>query len=144
MVLRLVRAGRPQIPRQSKREGIRKVLSRGNLFARFTRAYLESALAGSRDADNEPMDRWYSLDDVAEETLSEMVKDCRAFWDDNWPIIDGVEMAGYDFWHTRNGRKVAVWVGGTGDQLAKRYMEAGIYRLYVGNDGMIHGTRKKE
>src|SRR6187399_2143255 len=75
----------------------------------FTKAYIEAALWSSNDnsdeSGGEPLDKNYGLDDIAEETLEEMVRDCENFQRENEKYIpvDLLSNAGHDFWLTRNG-----------------------------------------
>lgn len=57
----------------------------------FTRAYIEAALWSSTDEHGEPLDAVYSVDDIAPETLAQMVADCEDFQTAN---VDMLERAG--------------------------------------------------
>jgi hypothetical protein len=128
----------------------------------FTRAYIEAALWSSNDnADEqggEPLDKNYSVDDIAQETLDEMIADCDQFHGENREDIDVMpntpsrghdgaytadERAGYDFWLTRNRHGCGFWDGDWPEPQAARLTNAahafGEYNLYVGDDGLIYG-----
>lgn len=51
--------------------------------------------------------------------------------------------AGVDFWLTRNGHGAGFWDGGWpehSDELTKLSKPYGSVDLYIGDDGLIHGT----
>ena len=62
-------------------------------------------------------------------------------WDthgDGWHST--ADLAGYDFWLTRNGHGTGFWdrgLGNIGKRLAGRAAECGSADLYVGDDGRI-------
>jgi hypothetical protein len=115
---------------------------------RFTQAYVECALWSSTDDDGEPLDRRFSVEDIAPDTLAEMVEDCRAFQNDNWidlaenaPDWYSMECAGHDFWLTRNHHGAGFWdrdLGDVGERLTDAAHAAGEVDLFVGNDGKIY------
>jgi hypothetical protein len=111
---------------------------------KFTTAYIECALWAETDNDT-PLDENYGVEDIAPETLVLMKEDCRIFqyqnrlpeyhsqWSDE-------EMAGHDFWLTRNGHGVGFWdrgLGEVGDRLTEASKRFGEVYLYVGDDGLI-------
>ena len=133
----------------------------------FTRAYIEAALWSSTDEDGDPLDANYSATDLAPQTLATMVEDCAKFqvelasiiatarqkldsqgelsaadWSDWEGSVSDLELAGHDFWLTRNGHGTGFWDGDwpddVGDALteaSKRYREVD---LYVGDDGKLY------
>lgn len=132
----------------------------------FFRAYVEAALWSSTDnstpSGGYPLDKNYSADDISDETMAQMKKDCEEFLslaqtalDDaetlsEWDLPAGVncsilEYAGHDFWLTRNGHGCGFWDGDWPDQLdiSKRLDDIaksfGEFNLYVGDDGKIYG-----
>lgn len=91
----------------------------------FTRAYLVCALWASLDDNDNPLDTDYDIDDIEQESLRLMIKDCRLFQQENKELLklayeynnqqyDG-SMAGHDFWLTRNGHGAGFWDRGLGD-----------------------------
>lgn len=84
---------------------------------KFTRAYIECALWSSTDnADDsggEPLDRNYSWGDLDNETLAQMISDCRQFQADNRADLDACDLSlgrqGHDFWLNRNGHGAGFW-----------------------------------
>lgn len=137
----------------------------------FTRAYLECALWSSTDnADDtggEPLDRNYSEEDIAPETLAVIVADCRDFQESFGPYIErDLSQAGHDFWLTRNHHGAGFWDGDwdepyvqlgadhapdSSNSLAPQYHTVGNYltamshpygefNLYLGDDFKIHGS----
>lgn len=124
---------------------------------KFTWAYIDAALSSTSDYSDEsggdPLDENYDANDIAPETLAEMAADCKRFQEENEGALDSAEvsgrysvdeMAGYDFWMTRNGHGVGFWDGDwsepEGDQLDEASSVFGEYDLYVGDDGMIYGS----
>lgn len=118
----------------------------------FTLAYIECSLWASTDfsddSGGEPLDANYSLDDIAPDTLAEMVRDCESFRSDNAETMGEFsraddERAGHDFWLTRNRHGAGFWDGAWRKDIADRLTEyshnAGSYDLYVGDDNLIYG-----
>jgi hypothetical protein len=102
---------------------------------------------------DEPMDRNYSMDDLAPETLGKMIADCAQFQADNsellahvyYPRKDGssnLAYAGHDFWLTRNNHGAGFWDGDLpkelGSALTKASKTFGEFNLHVGDDGKIY------
>ncbi len=119
----------------------------------FTRAYIECALWSSTDESTDqggdPLDKNYSVDDIAQETLDEMISDCARFQadqDENIAAQEGIcwARAGHDFWLTRNGHGCGFWDGDWAEPQATLLTEAskafGAYNLYAGGDGMVYGS----
>ena len=126
-------------------------------FEQFLAAYIECALwsstDNSRDDGGDPLDRNYSLDDIAPETLAQMRADCEAFtaspeWeaayaDDFWTASQG----GHDFWLTRNGHGAGFWDRYWRDDDGEAHGRAlsdlargfGGFDLYIGDDGRVYG-----
>lgn len=124
----------------------------------FTLAYFETALWSSTDESDEsggePLDANYDIEDFAPETSEKMIADCADFQERFGPLIEDDEspeiekhgrweLAGHDFWLTRGGHGAGFWDGGWpkhGDELTKATEEYGEFNLYVGDDGLIHGS----
>lgn len=113
----------------------------------FTNAYIETALWSSMDESDEqggePLDANYGIDDIAPETLARTIADCEAFQLAHADAIsDELELAGHDFWLTRNGHGAGFWDGDWEDEIGKRLTEAsdvyGSVDLYVGDDGLVY------
>lgn len=118
----------------------------------FTLAYIECALWSSTGENDEPLDRDYGREDVDEESIMEMARECKLFqeaWGDRIdasPRVSGQcsnrEMAGHDFWLTRNGHGSGFWDGDWPEELGKQMTEAshkfGECYLYVGDDGKVY------
>lgn len=116
----------------------------------FTSAYLETALWASMDNsdDNggEPLDRNYSISDIADETRDKMIADCADFQHRYKYMLDNAygeggidsERAGHNFWLSRNGHGAGFFDDDLDDlqDAAKSYGE---FDLYIGDDGEIHG-----
>lgn len=126
------------------------------------------ACSGEGGADSPyepPLDANYGPEDIDAGTLVRMIEDCARFRSQNrlcLPVYEsarehgewsGQELAGHDFWLTRNahgtgfwdrfskhreGKKTFAWIG---DRLAAQCGWRGNYKevsLYVGDDGKIH------
>lgn len=115
----------------------------------FTLAYLEAALWSSMDnADDtggEPLDANYSVEDIAPETLAQMVTDCAEFQGIYSALLAEIDpiQAGHDFWLTRNRHGAGFWdrgLGELGDKLTNAAHTFGDFDLYVGDDGLIYGS----
>lgn len=127
---------------------------------KFTRAYIETALWASNDESTpqggEPLDRNYTPEDIAPETLAAMQADCARFQAENaadlaaGPLRYGPDYgpdgrAGHDLFLTRCGHGAGYWAGDWAEPAATRLTEAaerfGEFNLYVGDDGQVHGCK---
>lgn len=124
----------------------------------FTRAYIECALWSSNDESDEsggvPMDQIYEIEDIDLETREKMAEDCARFKEENAADLEqypagrewsGMEMAGHDFWLTRNHHGAGFWnrdnvPEDVGERLTEASHRFGEYSLYVGADGKIYGN----
>lgn len=114
----------------------------------FTHAYIEAALWSTNDestpAGGVPLDENYDPNDIAPDTLRQMLADCVRFRVENAADLrelDTDEQAGHDFWLTREGHGTGFWDrgnGALGDRLAEAARRFGEFGLIVGDDGMIH------
>lgn len=116
----------------------------------FTRAYVEAALWSTNDESDNPLDDNYGPEDIADETMRSFIADCEKFQS----MVDFSElecarrgqysveeMAGHDFWLTRNGHGAGFWDGDwgdDGDRLDELATSFGEVYLYVGDDGKIY------
>jgi len=110
----------------------------------FVQQYLETALWSSTDDNEEPLDKNYSISDVAEEAVQKAIEDCNAFREAAGEIIseyDETQVA-HDFWLTRNRHGAGFWDGdyeeSDGENLTKIAHEFGEVDPYVGDDGKIY------
>jgi hypothetical protein len=122
----------------------------------FTLAYIECALWSSNEESDEsggkPLDRNYSIDDLAPETLAAMVEDCRKFQETHGEAIaaseaeggEGFVQAGHDFWLTRNHHGAGFWDGDWPEPFASQITDAchnyGEVNLYIGDDDKIYAA----
>lgn len=124
----------------------------------FTRHYIIAALWSSNDESDEsggnPMDDNYSIEDLSIEALQECKNDCETFQIVNRENLrlyyehfryseHGYrELAGHDFWLTRNRHGVGFWDRGLPDDLGERLTEASHKfkecHPYIGDDGQIY------
>ncbi len=122
----------------------------------FTRAYIDCALWSSTDESNdsggEPLDRNYSVDDLAPEALESIIAECADFQTAQAELLAQAEygarwtndeMAGHDFWLTRNHHGAGFWDRGLGDvgrMLTDAAHGYGESNLYVGDDNRLYVT----
>ncbi len=116
----------------------------------FTRAYIECALWSStyetEDRDDTPMDQDFSVSDIADKTMAEMMADCADFQTANADLLEAsglsTEQQGHDFWLTRNHHGAGFWDRGLESDLGKRLTDAahayGSADLYIGDDGLVY------
>ena len=110
----------------------------------FLQAYIDAAIWSSLDDNNNPLDENYSEDDLSEETLERMKRDCELFIELNKEDIRGREsQAGHDFWLTRNGHGCGFWETDDweeekGERLTKSADGFGTVDLFIGDDGKIY------
>lgn len=110
----------------------------------FEKAYIDCALWSSVDDDGESIDAKYSIEDLADETLEKIIKDCRQFQIKAESFLVDLDEAqcGHDFWLTRNHHGAGFWCRGysklVGDTLTKMSHSFGECNLYVGDDGKLH------
>ena len=107
----------------------------------FLNAYIATALALSTDDDDVPLDE--TPHNLHPDTLAKMKADCLAFQVWNADDLKGIpcDLAGQDFWLTRNGHGAGFWdrdLGEVGDRLSKACDAFPEVDLYVGDDGFIH------
>lgn len=125
----------------------------------FLDGYIECALWSSNDESNDqggdPLDRNYTASDIHPDTLKVMESDCKAFIDQNEATLGKAEynqreytdseMAGHDFWLTRNGHGAGFWDSDIDKEVGKALTKAcepfGEFNLYVGDDKQIHGSK---
>jgi len=117
----------------------------------FTSAYIECAFWSSH-FDCVGSANVYGAEDLAPETLAQIVKDCRRFQLENYDVLEAeylsdlplanVTHAGHDFWLTRNGHGAGFWDGdwskANGEKLTEACKAFGEVELYVGDDGKIY------
>jgi hypothetical protein len=81
----------------------------------FTRQYLETALWSSLADDDEPMDKDYSLSDIAPETVAQAEIDCAKFQSEHAADLAVFaeayddETPGHCLWLNRNGHGTGFW-----------------------------------
>lgn len=120
----------------------------------FTKSYIETALWSSCDANDEPLDHHYEIEDISESCLAQMIADCKAFQQNNaqWLTFQNLMVSehsgsalvrgGHDFWLTRNGHGAGFWDGDwsieAGIALTEASKSFGNVELYVGDDEKIY------
>lgn len=121
----------------------------------FTQAYVAAALWSSIDDDGVPLDRKHDVTDIDDATLDRMKADCARFYaahTDHFAAYDQTarsaewssdDLAGHDFWLTRNGHGAGFWdrdLGAIGELLTREAKAFGEFNLYIGDDGKIYGA----
>lgn len=124
----------------------------------FTTAYIDCMLWSTNDESDKsggsPLDENYDIKDVDPDSLAKIIEDCKAFQKEHANDIEGgyvsfrgeawsdTEMAGHDFWLTRNGHGAGFWDVDWKEEVAKRMSETskkmGEVHPYVGDDKKIH------
>lgn len=119
----------------------------------FTQAYVEAMLWSSTDDNDVPLDRNYSINDIAPEAMERIKADCEKFQAEAGELIEAdtcsrgghgysqFEQAGHDFWLTRNGHGAGFWDGDwpmNGDLLTQVSKSFGEVNPYVGDYGKIY------
>jgi hypothetical protein len=131
----------------------------------FTSAYLQCALFTGTDESNDqggnPLDGSYSICDFSKEALKKALADCEKFQELNIDDIEAIpdwkgntdshgrniytqyEVAGHDFWFTRNGHGTGFWDREylnqeTKDKLTKSAKSFGESCVYIGDDGLLY------
>ena len=108
----------------------------------FTKAYIICALCSSTDDNDESLDKNYAQDDIALETLFEMVQDCFNFRVNNAADMKDldIEQCGRDLWLTRQHHEAGFWernLGEVGDRLTEAAAKYSEVHLHVGADRQI-------
>ncbi len=127
----------------------------------FTTAYIDcmlwSTMDDSDDSGGEPLGKNHGIDDIDDDGLRDIIADCTAFQKEHISDIEGhyqlsikrnadqwsdTQMAGYDFWLTRNGHGAGFW-DGDWEEEAGQYMtetseKMGEVFTYVGDNGKIY------
>lgn len=112
----------------------------------FLKSYIETALWSSTDGDGTPLDRNYTVADIAPDALALMTADCERFQSEYAELLEKASLgssAGHNFWLTRNRHGAGFWdlgLGAIGDQLTEAANLEGSCDLYVGDDGMIYAA----
>jgi hypothetical protein len=115
----------------------------------FTRAYIKCALWSSTDESRpdggDPLDKNYGIEDIAHDTLCQMIDECAEFQENN-----GADLAckdagngGHDFWLTRNRHgcgfwETPDWPEDVGERLTAAAHVYGEVNLYIGDDCLIY------
>lgn len=111
----------------------------------FTRAYVDAALS-ELDDDGRPFDRDHDARDIDARTLLQMRRDAASFQRNNRDDLahGDDDLAGYLFWHNRNGAGVGFWDGRWPGPSGRRLSDAahafGTFDFYRGDDGKLHGS----
>ena len=120
------------------------------MFKDFLNGYIEAALWASCDENSVPLDNNYTEYDISSDALERMTKDCRDFYDNvlatnptkyHDAYCKDDELAGHDFWLTRNRHGAGFWcrgLGTVGKVLTDAAHAYGECSLVVGDDGMIY------
>ena len=113
------------------------------------RQYLGTALWSSGDSGSDtaaeiPLDLNYTVHDIHPNALASMIADWRHFKDTSGYNMDQSDDA-HHFWLSRNGHGTGFfdaedWSPEQRQELQQKAKQHGEYDLYVGDDGMIHGS----
>lgn len=107
----------------------------------FTQAYIDAIYYTEGGPENPEL----SKAELSEHALDQIKSDCAKFQELADGLIHGEsEMAGHDFWLTRNGHGAGFWDGdwpNTGDKLTAIAKQFGEVWAYIGDDGLIYLSR---
>jgi hypothetical protein len=115
----------------------------------FTQAYVEAMFWTECNSDNDELEDM-TFDDLAPETLAQIVRDCEAFQRDHETLLDKAfarsdsydeSSAGHDYWLTRNHHGAGFWdrgLGAIGNDLTEMAHRDGETGLYLGDDGLLY------
>lgn len=109
----------------------------------FIDGYIEALLFAETDDNDEPLDRNYTVEYFAPETLATIEAECNRFIELADGLITPAEYteAGRDFYLTRQGHGCGFWDGDWsehGDKLTAISEEFGQTWYYIGDDGKIY------
>lgn len=114
-------------------------------FKEFFDSYLETALWSSTsntvEDHGEPLDKNFSVDDFAPETLVKLRIPAVQFYERFQFLWGSDSQAGHDFWLTQNGHGAGFWDGDYpehGDKLTEACKHFPSVYLYIGDDGKVH------
>jgi hypothetical protein len=106
--------------------------------------YAICALWSSTDENDEPLDSFYTIDDIDPDTLEKMRQDIVDFVETNKELLlssgQSDEQIGHDFWLTRNHHGAGFWdrgLGDIGEKLTKACHVYGDVYLYVSDSGKV-------
>lgn len=97
----------------------------------------------TKERSEESLDANYSVSDIDDRTLAQMVEDCARFQQENAELLAHGEdsRGGHDFWLTRNHHGAGFWDGDwpddVGEALTAKAHEYGQIDLYV-HDGVVY------
>ena len=146
----------------------RHTVARGH-YDDFVHGYVTAMLWSSTDNSDESsgvehLDANYGVEDIARESMKKIKRDCAKFMKANKNALNRYvsmiqstsndpgdwEMAGHDFWLTRNGHGTGFWdrdylkplpglaSHDPGEELTKASKKFGEVWPYVGDDGKVH------
>ena len=112
-------------------------------------AYIEALLWATNDDSlpdgGEPMNVNYSREDMSEQAMVSIHKDCRNFLNTSGVaemVKDDFRRAGHDFFLTRHGHGAGFWDGdwpeGDGEYLTEVSKNALETYPYIGDDGLVY------
>lgn len=121
----------------------------------FTIGYITCALWSTSNDEGDYLDTFYDVEDITEESMQEIIRECKAFQDENkallnqyydaytrWEYTSQV-LAGHDYWLTRNGHGVGFWDRGLGE-LGEALTKACQYQarhLFINEDNKLDYVR---
>lgn len=113
--------------------------------------YVVTMLWATSDDNDEPLENNYNINHVAPEAMLKIRKDCNLFFQQARRILnhpdnakhayDDFELAGHDFFLTRNGHGAGFWDGDWAygkDELTAIAESFGPSEPYAGDDGLIY------
>lgn len=112
----------------------------------FMKQYIETMLWSSTDSHDIPLDDKYGIDDISQEAMARIEKDCKDFIDAiseiliDYSYIDS--QLAHDFWLTRNRHGAGFWDGDYPKELGELLTNVshgfGEINPYIGDDNKIY------
>jgi len=100
----------------------------------FTKGYIVCALWSTSNDEGDYLDAFFDVEDITVESMQLIIAECKAFQDENKELLSqyydlykhceytSQELAGHDYWLTRNGHGAGFWdrvLGELGDALTE-------------------------
>lgn len=111
-------------------------------LTQFEIGYLECALWSTTDENDVAFDSNYAFDDISNESIELLRKECNEFITKAGPLLDDLDdsQAGHDFWLTRNRHGTGFWdrgLGEVGEKLTALSREFSEVYIYLSDDGKL-------
>lgn len=121
----------------------------------FTKGYVVCALWSTSNDEGEYLDAFFDVEDITQESMQLIIAECKYFQDENKELLNqyydlythyeytSQELAGHDYWLTRNGHGAGFWDRGLGE-LGEALSNACKYQcrhLFINEDNKLDYER---